>query len=568
MNNLIFQNRWTARNNTVLKISGLFVAVVLCFGFGPSAASAQGLAPEVRGTWLTTTGPDHISSGFNTESIINQLNAVGVNTVYVEAWKNGYTQYGSTAFNDLVGIDRRPSLGSRSILTETGIAAHRNGQVQLAWFEYGFSPEFVGNGGTPFSPMGQTARDNGWLLEDQAGQFANASNGFAWMNPAVPEVRQFLIDITLDAIRTHDLDGIQFDDRLAWPREFGWDATTAAIYQQETGRSLPSNVNDANFRAWRQSKVTQFAVELTDAVRAERPDLHLSVSPSILGFSDNNFNAKWSDWVEQGLFDEYIPQVYRSDLQSFRDTLPSNLQPFIDEGRLDELVVGLRYNGTGADTPTSVVQQKIIDVALAENGDLAGHALFYSKGLIDNAAAMTSFYGNQRDNPFFGPDWRPAALMASEVDGEWEVQVTDAEQYRVVAKIAGRWVEVLTDVFDADTYTFNVAGATQVELLLDRRPVAGDTDFDRIVDATDLLTLSTFLGSSGGWQDADFNYDGTVDLIDFDLLAANWQFGVDPGSFESLDDAVRRLGLNNVPEPGSLALLILVGGALVNRRRR
>ena len=543
------------------------IALVLCFGGASSELAAQGLAPEVRGTWLTTTGPDHISSGLNTETILNQLDAIGINTAYVEAWKNGYTQFGSSTFEDLTGFDRNPSLGSRSLLTETGIASLRNGQVQIAWFEFGFSPEFVGNGGTPFSPMGRAARDNGWLLEDQNGQFANASNGFAWMNPAVPEARQFLIDITLDAIRTHDLDGIQFDDRLAWPREFGWDATTAAIYLQETGRSLPNNVDDADFRAWRRSKVTQFAVELTDAIRAERPDLHLSVSPSVIGFSDNNFNAKWSDWVEMGLFDEYIPQVYRSDLQAFRNTLPSNLQPFIDEGRLDELVVGLRFNGTGADTPLSVVQQQIIDAALAENGQLAGHSLFYSKGLIDNAAAMTSFYGNERDNPFFGPDWRPEALVASPVRGGWQVSIAEAEQYRVVAKIDGRWVEIETDVFDADTYTFVVPGATQVELLLDRRPITGDTNFDRIVDETDLLTLSAFLGTQGGWQDADFNYDGTVDLFDFDLLAQHWQFGVDPGSFESLDAAVRRLGLTNIPEPGSLALLTCVGGALVVRRR-
>lgn len=550
------------------RFGAIFCLLSLCgFGILIFPANAQTPAPEVRATWLTTTGPDHIASGLNTENILGQLNNIGINTVYAEAWKNGFTQFGSSTFNDFVGFDRNPTLGTRSILQETGIAAHRNGQVQLAWFEYGFSPQFIGNGGTPTNAMAVKARDNGWLLQDPNGQYANASNGFAWMNPAVPEVRAFLIGITLDAIRNHDLDGIQFDDRLAWPKEFGWDATTAAIYQQETGRSLPTNVNDANFRAWRQSKVTQFAQELSAAVREERPDLHLSVSPSITGFSDDNFNAKWSDWVDQGLFDEYVPQVYRSDLQSFRDTLPANLAVF-DDDQLDQLVVGLRYNGSGADTPNSVVQQQIVDVALAEDGDLPGHALFYSKGLIDNAASMTNFYGNQRRNPFFEDDWRPEALIAAQVDGQWQVSVADAEQYRVVAKINGRWVEVSRDIFDADVYTFDIAGATQVELLLDRRPIAGDTDFDRVVDEMDLLTINDFFQLSGGWQQGDFNYDGTVDQIDFDLFAQNWQFGVDPGSFETLDEAIRRLGLTNVPEPTGLALMLAIGGAVVACRRR
>lgn len=531
-------------------------------------AAAQTPAPEVRATWLTTTGPDHISSGNNTQAIIDQLADVGINTVYAEAWKSGYTQFGSPTLQNIIGTDRNPGLRGRDLLHETGIAAHRNGQIHMAWFEYGFSPEFIGNGGSPLNPLGLHAQNQGWLLEDRSGQFGNASNGFAWMNPAVPEVRKLLIDVTLDAIRTHDLDGIQFDDRLAWPKEFGWDDTTAAIYQQETGRGLPTSVNDDNFRAWRQGKVTQFAVELNEAIRAERPDLVLSISPSVAGFSDNNYNAKWSDWVEMGLFDEYVPQVYRSDLDSFRATLPSNLQPFIDNDRLDDLVVGLRYNGSGADTTNAVLQQQIIDVALAEGKQVPGHAIFYSKGLIENAAAMTAFYGDQRDHPAFGPDWRPASLVATAIDGRWEVSVADGEQYRVVAKIDGRWVEVATDYFNPGVFSFAVAGASEVELLLDRRPIPGDTNFDRIVGDLDLLTLAGSFGLEGGLTDGDFNYDGQVDAQDLQRFAAYWHSGIDPGSFESLDDAIRRLKLFNIPEPGSLASLFLVGALALTRCRR
>ncbi len=437
----------------------------------PRPAQSQPLAPEVRGTWLTTTGPDHMSSGFNTESIVGQLSSVGINTLYTEAWKNGYTQFGSPTLDAFIGEDRAPGLGDRSRLEEVGIQAHRNNQLNFAWFEYGFAAEFVGNGGTPFNPLGIKARDNGWLLTDRSGNFANASNGFAWMNPAVPEVRQLLIGITLDAVRAHDLDGVQFDDRLAWPSQFGYDATTAALYKQDTGRDLPTNDNDLNFRAWRQSKVTLFAEELNAAVRAERPDLQLSLSPSIAGFSDINFNAPWSDWVADGLFDEYIPQVYRDNLDDFRSVLPSNLQPFIDADRLDDLIVGLRLNGSGPDTPRADLEQMIIDAALAQNGELAGHAIFYSKGVIENAADLQNFYGNQRDNPFFDADRRPDPLVAEQVADGWDVSVTEATTYRVVAEIAGRWQEIESRFFGVGDFTLDVAGASQVELLVDRRPV-------------------------------------------------------------------------------------------------
>ena len=309
-----------------LRSSALICIGQLVLGV-PAVASA---APaEVRATWLTTTGPDHIRSGFNTEATLGGLRDIGLNTVYTETWKNGYTNFPSQTLVDVAGgPDRSPFLGSRDLVQETLIHAHRNQMVNIGWFEYGFSAQFLGSGGTPSTPIARHARDNGWLLEDQQGNYSNSSNGFAWMNPALPEARQFLIDLTLESIDRYDLDGIQFDDRLSWPKEFGWDDTTAGIYLQETGRQLPSSVNDSRFRVWRQDKVMQFAEELTAAIEAARPGFHVSVSPSITSFSDVEFNAAWPDWQDAGLFDEYAPQVYRDSLSAFNGVVGAQLAPF------------------------------------------------------------------------------------------------------------------------------------------------------------------------------------------------------------------------------------------------
>lgn len=426
---------------------------------------------EVRGTWLTTTGPDYISSGFNTENSMSRIRDIGMNTVYVEAWKNGYTNFPSQTMQNLVGIDRQPFLGSRDLVEETNIHAHRNGLINVAWFEYGFSSQFIGNGGFPSNPISSYMRNRGWLLQDQSGNYGNASNGFAWMNPAVPEVRQFLVDITMEAINNYDLDGIQFDDRLAWPREFGWDTTTANLYQQETGRSLPSNVNDSNFRTWRQGKVQLFAQELNDAIKAERPDFRVSVSPSVTGFSDTNFNAKWSDWVDAGLFDEYVPQVYRSTFASFNSTLPANitaLEPDVEKG-----VIGIRFNGTGGNTPLNDVLNMIALTRSTANGELSGHSLWYNDQVLANETALTNFYNGYEENPFYDADWRPDALEGSQAQfasDPWLFEDVAPGGYRLVAEIAGTW-----EVFDEITVTstsdllIQIPGAASAELLIDRR---------------------------------------------------------------------------------------------------
>ncbi|MEM9295964.1 MAG: PEP-CTERM sorting domain-containing protein, partial [Planctomycetota bacterium] len=87
------------------------------------------------------------------------------------------------------------------------------------------------------------------------------------------------------------------------------------------------------------------------------------------------------------------------------------------------------------------------------------------------------------------------------------------------------------------------------------------TDFPSVVATNPLdayglnefATLSAYFGLATNLGDArgDFNTDGVVDLLDFDVLAAN---------FESSPAGV-------VPEPATAGLLALAGLAAARRRR-
>lgn len=510
---------------------------------------AEAADPEVRATWLTTTGPDHIRSGFNTEQVMGDLRSTGLNTVYVEAWKSGYTNYPSQVLSNFTGgRDRNPAIGTtRDLLQETLIHAHRNQMNHVAWFEYGFAAQFVGSGGNPSNPLAVKMRNNGWLLRDQSGQYGNSSNGFAWMNPAVPEVRQLLIDLTLEAIDNYDLDGVQFDDRLAWPKQFGWDATTEALYLQQTGRTLPNNVNDSHFRNWRQSKVTQFATELSAAVKAARPEIQLSVSPSVTPFSDTEYNAKWPEWQNNDLFDEYVPQVYRSTLASFNGTLPGQLAPFVGAER-EQLVVGLRANGTGAMTPYADLEA-MIDRTRAEG--VAGHSIWYSSAVRDiYGSQLTAYYDvageGHAANPFFGEEHRPAPAVGVDAAGsDWVFAVDQPGHYRLVGKAGSFWDEFDQVTLDAGIHTLTLSGVSQAELLLDRRPLdLADFNGDGIVDAADYSVWRASLGSTFDLR-ADANGDGTVTEADYHRWRADY------GLTTQLAAAA------SVPEPSSLAFLLL-----------
>ncbi len=514
-------------------------------------------SPEARGTWLTTTGSEnHIRTGSNTAAVMADLREIGLNTVYVETWKNGYTNFPSPTLQGLTGGgDRAPYLGSdRDLVQETLIQAHRNQLHHIGWFEYGFAAEFVGNGGQPATPLGQRARANGWLLQDATGAYGNGSNGFAWMNPAVPEVRELLIDLTLETVDRYDLDGVQFDDRLAWPREFGWDATTAAIYRQETGRSLPSNLNDSFFRNWRQSKVTLFAHELSQAVRDVRPDLLVSVSPSVSGFSDVNYNAEWGDWQNQGLFDEYVVQAYRSTFGSFNATLPGQLAPF-DPGQRDELVVGLRTNGTGANTPYEALEQMI---ETTRSAGVAGHSIWYSRGVRDDYGdELRAFYDVAGEghaiNPVFDYQRPPPVVGTPAGSNLWGFEIPAGQGYRLVAEIGGTWRELSAGFFPAGERELTVFGASQVELLADRRPIdPADFNGDGLVNGADYTIWRDTFGSITDLR-ADANGDAFVNRLDYDLWLAGYGYTADLSAA--------------IPEPGGLAASLL-GAALTMAPRR
>ncbi|TWT93422.1 hypothetical protein Pla108_39160 [Botrimarina colliarenosi] len=520
----------------------------------------EAAAPEVRGTWLTTTGAeDHIRTGANTAAVMADLRHIGLNTVYVETWKNGYTNYPSPTLAAMAGPDRASYLGnSRDLVQETVTEAHRNELNYIGWFEYGFAAEFVGTGGNTATPLGAKMRDNGWLLRDQSGRLGNSSNGFAWMNPAVPEVRQFLIDLTLETVVNYDLDGLQFDDRLAWPREFGWDATTAALYQQETGRSLPASVDDANFRSWRQDKVTLFAEELTAAVHAVRPDLLLSVSPSITNFSDVNYNAEWPVWQDAGLFDEYAVQVYRDNYASFNATLTGQVNQFSVAER-QELVVGLRGNGSGANTPYADVEAMIERTRQVGAG---GHALFYSKFVRDEFAdELTAFYDvaeqGEALNPQFGPGHRAVPVVASAAGvNRWSVEIQEGSAYSLIAEIGGEWRELSVGYFPAGERELTVFGATRVELLADRRPVEpADFNGDGLVNAAEYTIWRDTFASITDLR-ADANGDNFVNLLDYDLWSGGYGYTAPTAT--------------TVPEPSSCFLLpmLFLGAAGITTKER
>lgn len=396
------------------------VVVFLAFLTVTSCARAQS---EVRGTWLTTTANDHISSPENTRETMQRLRSIGLNTVYVEVWKNGYTQFPSEALRRLIGIDRRPELTKqdpadpdrpippRDLLRETLDEAHRNGLVYIAWFEYGFMAAHQGT----MNHLREIKPD--WLSRNLAGETV-APNGFVWLNPLHPQARRFLLDIVLEAIDRYDLDGVQLDDRIVWPHvTMGYDDYTRAVYANEHGGAQPpDDHNDPEWITWRSRKIDEYAKQFVAEVRAARPGILVSVSPAPYPWVYDNYCLDWIQWAADGLWDEYIPQCYRYDYAGFRATWDQQIDHLESRGAaraVGQMLAGVLTTGSKPEpVPWEDLRLSIEHVRETGGG---GHVWWFSRGVLDEyPEQIAGFYADSQapmaSHPRFGPDWRPAPV--------------------------------------------------------------------------------------------------------------------------------------------------------------
>jgi len=362
---------------------------------------------EVRGTWLTTTANSAIATPQDTAATMRSLKKIGINTVYVECWKNGYTQFPSEVLHRVIGVDRRPALvkqdpgdaagtTSRDLLGETLTAAHEQKLRYIAWFEYGFMAAHKDTD----NHLRRMKPD--WMSKDIKGNTV-APNGFVWMNPLHPDCRRFLLDLVLEAIAKYPIDGIQLDDRIVWPYvTMGYDDYTRSAYAKEHGgKQPPDDHTDPAWIRWRADKVNEFARMFVAEVRAARPDLTISLSPAVYPWCFEHYCLEWPKWASWSnpaseqppvRWDEFIPQVYRFSYDAFEKTWLEQVEYMntLGGGRVGDMFAGIRVVGEGKPATWEEVRRSIELVRQTGGG---GHVLWYSKGVLDlYADELTRFY--------------------------------------------------------------------------------------------------------------------------------------------------------------------------------
>jgi uncharacterized lipoprotein YddW (UPF0748 family) len=358
-------------------------------------AFSQFAAPpkrEVRAVWIATaTGldwprtTDRIAQQHDLRTILSDLHRAHFNTIFFQARARGDAYYHSAfepwAENLTGSLGKDPGWDPLAFLIAE---AHSLGMEVHAWFNvYKIrGPNPVG----PSTPPHISRAHPGWTVSDE---------GELWLDPGIPGVTQYLLDVTLDLIRNYALDGINFDFIRYPGRTFA---------DQESYRRYGKGMAHG---AWRLSNVTRFVSQFASRARTLSPNLKIGSSPLGVYETDTASNtlgspqAVYQDsqaWLREGLQDYLSPQIYWDIGTSPGDPDFGATVERWQRGSYGRHI----YAGIGAYKP-EVFREIPRQIDLARNAGTAGQAYFR----LENIRSLEMF-GGRYDAPALVPpmSWR------------------------------------------------------------------------------------------------------------------------------------------------------------------
>ncbi|AFY72579.1 hypothetical protein Syn7502_00416 [Synechococcus sp. PCC 7502] len=407
-------------------------------------AAAQPTRSEIRGVWMTNNDLNIMRDRRKLNDSLTQLKRLNFNTIYPVVWNSGYAMYPS-ATAQKIGIQNFLFKGTQGqdILADVIAQAHSQGLLVIPWFEFGFM--------APTTSELAVNRKN-WLTvkRDRGLNSINEDGEVVWLNPFHPEVQEFITNLVLEVVSNYDVDGIQFDDHMSLPKEFGYDDYTINLYRKEAllknqacalsrrriaskpkllpkvvsqakdSKPIPQpspqncliiptepsiNADDPNWVKWRANKITEFMVRLNKVVKQKNPKAIFSVSPNYFDFAYKEQLQDWVAWVRQDIVDELIVQAYRPDLQGFLNLIN---RPEIETTR-QKTLTGIAVL-SGLRTNPAPIRQIQLQVQAVKERNL-GLSFFYFSSLwnygpepiAERQTQFRSFLSSPIRNNDFGP---------------------------------------------------------------------------------------------------------------------------------------------------------------------
>lgn len=376
----------------------LLLTILLLEGCAAQNADFENIYPpkrEFRAVWIATVDnidwpssknlmPEVQRSEFS--GLLEFHKRAGMNAVFVQVRAAGDAFYAKSAepwSEWLTGQQGRKPDPMWDPLDFMIKESHKRGLEFHAWFNLN---RLVHKSSRSVSSENISELHPDWILN---------YDGYKLFDFGLPEVRQFITDITVNVAKNYDVDGIHFDDYFypyAVPGQVIYDDASYRKY----GKGFASKAD------WRRNNVDLLVKQIHDGIMAVNPRIKFGISPcgvwrnkdsdadgsktyGALASYDDLF-ADSRKWVREGWVDYIAPQVYFSS--RFGKVPYKNLVDWWTEncyGR--HFYVGLgayRVGGKEKDTqwanPTELPNQ----IRYSRENEAEGTIFFSSRSLKNN----------------------------------------------------------------------------------------------------------------------------------------------------------------------------------------
>lgn len=350
--------------------------------------AAQVNRPEVRAIWITRfdyTKPADV------DAIVANCVRAGFTDIFFQIRGNGTVFYPSQiepwAFEltgpDALSTGRNPGWDPLKIAAvsakKRGIRLHAYMNVLPGWRGIKEPPRAAGQLWTAHPD---------WFMVDSLGQRMRPTSGwYSFLNPALPEVRQYLTQLAAELSR-YDIAGLHLD-YIRFP--YDYQDVADQIYPKASPEEIRKRSDfsydrfsteqartrySGNWGSFRRDAVSQVVASLSQTFRAQRGP-QCVISSSVLADFDKGYNTAFQDsrrWAKEQYVDWLVPMNYNSQL--FDERLGKIRKSLGRSATSAQLVVGIDCKAT----PAEIRRQ----IDAVHKAGCRGYALFAYSYLFEN----------------------------------------------------------------------------------------------------------------------------------------------------------------------------------------
>lgn len=314
---------WGKKKAIMHKKSVLLILLLfISFKSDASAQFTDSPKRELRGVWIAALGIDWPTQTGTSASVIqNQENELinifdahksyGLNTIFLHMrpicdalYKSNFEPW-SSYLTGTQGVP--PSDPNYDPLTFAVEEAHKRGMELHAWLNP-YRAEL--STGSPVSANHVINLHPDWIIKCQGSEYR-------FLNPGLPAVRSYVVQIIMDIVRRYDIDGIHFDDYFYPYQDYG------TFNDDSTFAKYPYGFTDKT--EWRKNNVNLLLKTIYDSIKVVKPWIKFGISPSGNPSVNNTIYCDPSAWLSgkytdstgtsysgEPYIDYILPQLYWS----------------------------------------------------------------------------------------------------------------------------------------------------------------------------------------------------------------------------------------------------------------